>query len=114
MRLRQVFMDILGWVRLPANPPISLPSVHPGHTLKGEMEARNLTATVLAIGLNVPTNRITEIIHCERGISAETALRLGRYFGNGAQFWHNLQCNYELAVALETKGEQILREVEPA
>jgi addiction module HigA family antidote len=109
MKLRQVFADIFGR----GQSAISLPSVHPGHTLKDEMEARNLTATVLAIGLNVPTNRITEIIHCERGISAETALRLGRYFGNGAQFWHSLQCNYELAVALETKGEQILREVLP-
>jgi antitoxin HigA-1 len=93
---------------------IPLPPVHPGETLAEEMAARGLSANALALKLRVPANRITEIVNGERGISAETALRLGRYFGTGARFWVNLQARYELAVAERELGAKIDREVEAA
>ena len=74
-------------------------AVHPGRILKREIIARNLSANKLALALRVPSGRIVQILNGKRGISAETALRLGRYFGNSAQFWLNLQSRYELAVA---------------
>ena len=96
----------------PAGAPLS--PVHPGETLAEEMATRGLSANALALKLRVPANRITEIINAERGISAETALRLGRYFGTGARFWMNLQARYELAVAERELGAKIEREVEAA
>lgn len=91
-----------------------LPPVHPGRTLASELEARRLTANALALKLRVPANRLTEIIRGQRAVSAETALRLGRYFGTGAAFWMNLQSNYDLALAEQELGERIIREVETA
>lgn len=79
-----------------------------------ELTARGLSANALALKLRVPANRITEIVNGERGISAETALRLGRYFGTGARFWVNLQSRYELAVAEREVGAKIEREVDAA
>jgi addiction module HigA family antidote len=75
------------------SPPggFSLPPVHPGKTLAAEIAARDLSAHALALKLRVPANRITEIVAGKRSISAETALRLGRYFGNGGGFWMALQ-----------------------
>jgi addiction module HigA family antidote len=96
----------------PAGAP--LPPVHPGETLAEEMAARGLSANALALKLRVPANRITEIVNGERGVSAETALRLGRYFGTGARFWVNLQARYELALAERELGARIEREVEAA
>lgn len=96
----------------PAGAP--LPPVHPGETLAEEMAARRLSANALALKLRVPANRITEIVNGERGISAETALRLGRYFGTGARFWVNLQARYELALAERELGARIEREVDTA
>lgn len=93
---------------------IPLAAVHPGETLAEEMAARKLSANALALKLRIPANRLTEIVAGKRGISAETALRLGRYFGTGAQFWVNLQARYELAVAEKTLGATIAREVEVA
>lgn len=93
---------------------IPLVAVHPGETLAEEMAARKLSANALALKLRIPANRVTEIIAGKRGISAETALRLGRYFGTGAQFWVNLQARYELAVAEKELGAAIAREVEAA
>ena len=78
------------------------------------MAARRLSANALALKLRVPANRITEIVNGERGISAETALRLGRYFGTGARFWVNLQARYELALAERELGARIEREVDTA
>ena len=91
-----------------------LAPVHPGRTLAGELAARGLSASSLALKLRVPANRITEIIACKRGISVETALRLGRYFGTGAAFWANLQSQYDLAVAEQRLGDRITDEVEEA
>ena len=91
-----------------------LSPTHPGRTLADEISARGLTAHALALKLRVPANRISEIIAEKRGISPETALRLGRYFGTGAAFWANLQSQYDLAIAEEQLGKQITAEVEEA
>ncbi len=93
---------------------VPLRPVHPGLSLADELAARNLTANALALKLRVPANRLTDIIRGKRAISAETALRLGRYFGTGAQFWMNLQTGYDLAVARREFGDTITREVEAA
>jgi addiction module HigA family antidote len=85
---------------------------HPGRTLAVELAARGLTANALALKLRVPANRLTDIIRGKRAISAETALRLGRYFGTSAQFWLNLQTNYDLALAREEFGAAIEHEIE--
>ena len=88
--------------------------VHPGRILKDEIEARGLSANALALALRTPSGRITDILNGKRGVSPETALRLGRYFGNSARFWFNLQTAYELAVAEAELGERIAAEVIPA
>jgi addiction module HigA family antidote len=93
---------------------VHLPPVHPGATLAAELAARGITANALSLKLRVPANRLTGIIRGERAISAETALRLGRYFGNSATFWMNLQAHYDLAVAREQWGAIIEREVDAA
>ncbi|MEW6668312.1 MAG: HigA family addiction module antitoxin [Thermodesulfobacteriota bacterium] len=87
-------------------------SIHPGRILKREMEARGLSANKLALALRVPSGRITQILGGKRGLSAETALRLSRYFGNSAGFWMNLQVRYELTVAEQEIGRKIEAEVE--
>ena len=86
--------------------------IHPGRILKRELTARNLSANKLAIALRVPSGRITQILNGNRGISAESALRLSRYFGNSARFLMNLQTRYELAVAEHDIGARISTEVE--
>ena len=88
--------------------------IHPGRILKREMQARSLSGNKLALALRVPSGRITQILNGKRGISAETALRLGRYFGNSAQFWMNLQSSYDLAVVEENIGSKITAEVDRA
>jgi addiction module HigA family antidote len=88
--------------------------VHPGRILKRELQARGLSANALALALRLPSGRITDILHAKRGVSPETALRLGRYFGNSARFWLNLQTAYELACAQNEIGARIADEVEPA
>jgi addiction module HigA family antidote len=85
--------------------------VHPGRTLASELEARGVTANALALRIRVPANRVTGIIRGERGITAETALRLGVFFGTGAQFWANLQAQYDLAVVEAELGETIRKDV---
>src|SRR5829696_2479556 len=79
--------------------------VHPGRALADELKARDLTAHALALKLRVPANRITEIVQGRRGISAETALRLGRYFGTGAPFWLALRSQYDLETAERARWE---------
>jgi addiction module HigA family antidote len=93
---------------------LALAPVHPGRTLAAELVARGLTAGALALKLRVPANRLSDIVRGQRAISPETALRLGRYFGTGAQFWMNLQANYDLAIARQEMGAIIDREVEAA
>ena len=88
--------------------------IHPGRILRRELHARELSANALARALRVPSGRIVDILNGKRAISAETALRLGRYFGNDAQFWVNLQAQYELAVATRDVGARVKREVEKA
>jgi addiction module HigA family antidote len=88
--------------------------IHPGRILRRELRARELSANALARALRVPSGRIVDILNGKRAISAETTLRLGRYFGNDAQFWINLQAQYELAVAMRNVGARVRREVETA
>ena len=89
-------------------------SVHPGRILGRELKARNMSANALALKIRVPANRLTAIINGKRGITAETALRLGRYFGTGAQLWLDMQSGYDLWKAEQEVGEKIKREVEEA
>lgn len=86
--------------------------VHPGRVLKRELAARSLSVNRLAISLRLPSGRITDIVSGKRGISPETALRLGRYFGKSARFWLNLQTAYELALAEREIGARVASEVE--
>ena len=90
-----------------------LPPIHPGEHLRDELEELGLSARALASALGVPVNRITQILREERGVTADTALRLGRYFGTSADFWLNLQKLYELRSAERTSGEEIKRRVKP-
>ncbi len=88
--------------------------IHPGRILKRELVARELSANKLSLALRVPSGRITSILNGKRSISPETALRLGRYFGNNAQFWMNLQTRYDLIKAERDMGKRIDAEVEHA
>jgi addiction module HigA family antidote len=90
------------------------PMVHPGRLLKRELEARGLSANRLALDLGVPSGRITDILNGRRSITADTAIRLGRYFGNRAQFWLDLQSQYDIAVVEGERGQEIARRVRPA
>jgi addiction module HigA family antidote len=85
--------------------------IHPGRILKREMSARGLSANRLALALRVPSGRITQILNGKRGISAETALRLARYFDTSPQFWMNLQSRYDLAKTESEIGQAIAQEV---
>ncbi|MCO6441026.1 MAG: HigA family addiction module antidote protein [Nitrococcus mobilis] len=87
--------------------------VHPGRVLRRELAAREMSANRLALALHLPSGRITDILNGKRGISPDTALRLGRYFGNSARFWLNLQTAYALAVAERDIGERVAAEVKP-
>jgi addiction module HigA family antidote len=89
------------------------PPVHPGRALKMILDDSDLTANVVALALRIPANRLTEIINGKRSISADTAMRLGRYFGTSAQMWMNMQAHYELEVAEQAMAEKIDSEVRP-
>jgi addiction module HigA family antidote len=88
--------------------------VHPGRILKRELAARGLSANRLSLELKVPSGRITDIVNGKHGISPETALRLGRFIGNSARFWFNLQTAYELALVERDLGPRVAEEVKPA
>lgn len=90
------------------------PIAHPGRLLKRELEARGLTANRLALDLGVPSGRITDILNGRRSITADTAVRLGRYFGNSPQFWLDLQGQYDIAVVENERGAEIARRVTPS
>jgi antitoxin HigA-1 len=90
------------------------PVVHPGRMLKRELTARKLSANRLSLDIGVPSGRITDILNGRRGITADTAVRLGRYFGNSAQFWLDLQGQYDIGVVEREKGAEIARRVRPA
>ena len=87
--------------------------VHPGEILGGELAELGLSASDLARALDVPTNRVTAILNGQRGISADTALRLSRYFSTTPQFWLNLQKTFELRVAQTASGREIAERVRP-
>jgi antitoxin HigA-1 len=87
---------------------------HPGRLLRREIEARALSANRLALDLGVPSGRITDILNGRRAITADTAVRLGRYFGNSAQFWLDLQSQYEIALVERKRGAEIAKRVRPA
>ncbi len=90
-----------------------LPPTHPGEILREELAALELSANAFAAKIKVPTNRVTEILAGRRSVTAETALRLARFFGTSAQFWMNLQANYDLKTAAAESGKDILRQVRP-
>jgi antitoxin HigA-1 len=91
-----------------------LAPIHPGEILREEfMKPRNLSQNALARALNVPPRRINEIVLEKRGITADTALRLARYFGTSAEMWTGLQADYDLRRARYEKQKQIERDVEP-
>lgn len=81
--------------------------IHPGGHLKEELEMLGISAAELARQLAVPTNRITGILNEERAVTADTALRLGHWFGTSAEFWLNLQTLYELRLAENEVGAEI-------
>jgi antitoxin HigA-1 len=89
-------------------------AAHPGRLLKRELKARDLSANRLALDLGVPSGRITDILNGRRSITADTAVRLGRYFGNRAQFWLDLQSQYDIAIIERQHGAEIARRVRPA
>ncbi len=82
-------------------------SVHPGIVLKDELATIGITATTLARQLDVPPNRISQIIAGKRSVTGDTAMRLGHWFGTGPEFWLNLQSQHDLAVAVRELGRDI-------
>lgn len=85
------------------------PPIHPGEILADELAELAVTPTELSRQLNVPPNRISQIINGKRSITGDTALRLGHWFGTSAQFWLNLQAAYDLRVAEAQVGNEIAR-----
>jgi len=83
------------------------PAIHPGEILADELSEIGVTSTELARQINVPANRLTQIVKGRRSITGDTALRLGHWFGTSAQFWSNLQSAYELRQAEMRAGEEI-------
>jgi len=89
--------------------------VHPGEILREEyLKPLNMSANALAMALCVPAPRINDIVRERRGVSADTALRLARYFGGDAQSWLNLQTAYDLRIAEISNAQKIAREITPA
>ena len=91
-----------------------LPPIHPGEILREEfLEPMGISQYRLAKSLSVPARRINEIVHGKRAITADTAIRLARYFGTSPQFWMNLQGRYDLDVAEDRHADRIKKEVRP-
>ena len=82
-------------------------AIHPGEHLAEELNALGLSAAALARHLNVPTNRITQILNGRRAISGDTAIRLAHFFGTSEQFWMNLQTLYEVKCAQHKVGKTL-------
>jgi antitoxin HigA-1 len=89
------------------------PPVHPGEILADELEELSISATALSRALDGPTNRVTQIINGQLAITAETALRLGQWFGASPDFWLNLQKQYELRLAEQEYGRKIRETISP-
>ena len=91
-----------------------VPFPHPGETLNEDfLKPLDLSVNKLALELRVPATRLSEIVHGRRSITADTALRLGRYFNTTPKFWLNLQAAYDLAVVPEASAREIERAVHP-
>ena len=87
--------------------------MHPGEILLDEfLESLKISQYRLAKGINVPARRINEIVHGKRSVTADTALRLARYFGTSERFWMNLQARYDLEVEKDRLGSRLTKEVE--
>jgi addiction module HigA family antidote len=86
---------------------MAVPAIHPGEHLSEELEALDMSAAELARKLEVPTNRVTQILNGSRAITGDTALRLAHFFGTSAQFWLNLQSLYDLRRADQKAGKAI-------
>ena len=81
--------------------------IHPGEILKDEVAEAGMTANAFAQALHVPANRITAIINGNRSITADTALRIAKFFGTTPEFWLNLQIAYDLKIARQAAGRKI-------
>jgi len=91
-----------------------LPPIHPGEILREDfMALLGLSMNKLALDLHVPVTRIAEIVHERRGITLDTALRLGRYFNSSTRFWLNAQVAYDLEVAQHVLQHSVERDVRP-
>ena len=86
---------------------MALTAIHPGKHLAEELQALDMSAAELARKIDVPTNRVTQILNGTRAITGDTALRLAHFFGTSAQFWLNLQSLYDLRLAQEKAGKSI-------
>jgi len=86
---------------------MTLTAIHPGEHLAEELRALDMSAAELARKIDVPTNRVTQILNGARAITGDTALRLAHFFGTSAQFWMNLQSLYDLRLAQEKAGKSI-------
>ena len=83
------------------------PAIHPGEILAGELEEIGVSPTELARQIDVPANRISQIINGKRAITGDTALRLGHWFGTSPTFWLNLQVSFDLRLAKQAAGNKI-------
>ena len=90
-----------------------IPPIHPGEILAEELQELGMTKNQFAKALHVPANRITAIINGTRGITGETALRLGHYFGTSSEMWMNLQARYDLELARDIFEAAIRKEIQP-
>src|SRR3989441_10705559 len=92
----------------------TMPPIHPGETLREDfLKPLGLTANRLAIELQVPVTRVNDVVRGKRAITADTALRLARYFGTAPQFWMNLQANYDLELVQDEHGMEIVDRIRP-
>jgi antitoxin HigA-1 len=92
----------------------TMPPVHPGETLREDfLKPLGLTAHRVAMELRVPVTRVNDIVRGRRAITADTALRLARYFATTPQFWMNLQTNYEIELAQDERGSEISERIRP-
>lgn len=88
---------------------MAVTAIHPGEHLAEELKELGMSAAELARQLDVPTNRVTEILNGKRAVTGDTALRLAHFFGTTAEFWLNLQSLYDLRIAQKKAGKSIRR-----
>lgn len=93
---------------MPSAVKLAGPAIHPGEFLADELAELKVSPSQLARAIDVPVNRVTQILHGRRAITADTALRLGRWFGTGPEIWLDLQTDYELRIAEAELGKALL------